>query len=207
MTAATVERCLAWVGGAAGLGTLGIALAAMATSLRRPTGRTEPGARFALRPMFLVFATVAFLAGGILLWRPLPIGLGDSHRVLLSACGCLLTTAACGLYLWGLRSLGMMFGPSSGFGVRLHAGHQLVVHGPYAYLRHPMYLAVMSAAVGSLLLYRTWATLAFAIIMFGLIIRARREERVLSDEFGEAWREYAARVPGWIPRLRRGPNT
>jgi protein-S-isoprenylcysteine O-methyltransferase Ste14 len=206
MTAATVERCLAWVGGAVGLGTLAIALAAMAGSLRRPSGRTEPGARFALRPMFLVVATGAFLTGGILLWRPLPISLEDSHRVLLSACGCLLTTGGCILYLWGLRSLGMMFGPSSGFGVRLHAGHQLIVHGPYAHLRHPMYLAVMSAAVGSLLLYRTWATLAFAIMMFGLIVRARREERVLSDEFGEAWRAYAERVPGWFPRLHRRPD-
>ena len=66
-----------------------------------------------------------------------------------------------------------------------------------------MYLGVMLAAWGSLLVYRTWATLGFAIMMFGLIIRARREERVLREEFGEAWREYASRVPGWLPRLRR----
>ena len=96
-----------------------------------------------------------------------------------------------------------MFGPSSGFGVALHAGHRLIDAGPYALVRHPMYLAVMLAAWGSLMLYRTWATLAFAIMMLGVIVRARREERVLSNEFGEAWREYAARVPRWFPLLRR----
>jgi protein-S-isoprenylcysteine O-methyltransferase Ste14 len=66
-----------------------------------------------------------------------------------------------------------------------------------------MYLAVMMAAIGSLFLYRTWATLAFAVMMLGLVVRARREERVLAQEFGQEWRAYAARVPAWLPRPRR----
>ena len=72
-------------------------------------------------------------------------------------------------------------------------------------MRHPMYLAVMIAALGSLLLYRTWAALAFAVLMLGLVVRARREERVLAQEFGQEWQEYAARVPAWLPRMRRDP--
>jgi protein-S-isoprenylcysteine O-methyltransferase Ste14 len=96
-----------------------------------------------------------------------------------------------------------MFGPSSGFGVRLHATHQLVTTGAYAHVRHPMYLAVIATAMGSLLLYRTWATLGFAIIMFGLAVRARREESVLAQEFGPEWEAYASQVPRWLPRLRR----
>jgi protein-S-isoprenylcysteine O-methyltransferase Ste14 len=62
----------------------------------------------------------------------------------------------------------------------------------------------MLAAWGSLLLFRTWAVLGFAIMMFGLVFRARREERVLADEFGDAWRAYAARVPAWLPRRKTG---
>jgi len=37
----------------------------------------------------------------------------------------------------------------------------------------------------------------------GLVLRARREEQALADEFGEQWEEYCRRVPGWIPRILR----
>jgi protein-S-isoprenylcysteine O-methyltransferase Ste14 len=165
----------------------------------------EGGARAILRLPVLAPATIAFLAAGIWLWRPIPVQLSEWAQPVAAVLGGLLLVGGCALYLCGLRALGVMFGPSSGFGVALHAGHRLIDAGPYALVRHPMYLAVMLAAWGSLMLYRTWATLAFAIMMLGVIVRAQREERVLSDEFGEAWREYAARVPCWFPLLRRRP--
>jgi isoprenylcysteine carboxyl methyltransferase (ICMT) family protein YpbQ len=200
------EEALRWIGAVAGLGTLSIALLAMVRSLRRVRGRVEAGARLILRLPILTAATIAFLAAGIWLWHPLPLRLSEWAQLVATVLGGLLLVGGCVLYLWGLRALGVMFGPSSGFGVALHAAHRLIEAGPYAFVRHPMYLAVMIAASGSLMLYRTWSTLAFAILMLGLIFRARREDRVLGDEFGEAWRDYAARVPGWIPHLRRRPN-
>ncbi len=96
-----------------------------------------------------------------------------------------------------------MFGPSTGFGVRLQAGHRLITSGPYALVRHPMYLAVITAGIGGLLLYRTWAMLAFAVAMFGLSARAHREEEALAAEFGAAWEAYCRRVPAWLPRIFR----
>jgi protein-S-isoprenylcysteine O-methyltransferase Ste14 len=202
----TAERALQWLGAALGLGTLSIALLAMLRSLQRARGRVEGGARLVLRLPVLAIATIAFLAAGICLWRPLPLELEGSARLAAAVFGGLLLIGGCALYLWGLRALGVMFAPSSGFGVALHADHRLIDTGPYALVRHPMYLAVILAAWGCLVLYHTWATLAFAIMMFGLVVRAQREERVLSEEFGEAWRDYAARVPGWLPRLRRRSN-
>jgi protein-S-isoprenylcysteine O-methyltransferase Ste14 len=58
-----------------------------------------------------------------------------------------------------------------------------------------MCLAVIALAIGSLFLYRTWATLLFAVEAFGLAVRARREEDVLRQEFGAEWEAYASRVP------------
>jgi len=194
-----VESGLRWLGALAGLGTLVLALLAMASSVRRPAGREEPGARLALRLPILLAATLAFFAVGAWLWRSLPWRPEAAWRALLMILGSLLLFGGCLLYLWGLRTLGRMFAPSSGFGVRLQAGHRLIDSGPYAIVRHPMYLAVVMAAWGSLLLYRTWATLGFAVIMLGLVVRARREERVLEAEFGNRWREYAVRVPAWLP--------
>jgi protein-S-isoprenylcysteine O-methyltransferase Ste14 len=102
------------------------------------------------------------------------------------------------LYVWGLRTLGSNFNASSGFGVRLHQEHQLITQGPYAYIRHPMYLAVILACWGGLLHYHTWTMLLFAVMMLGLLYRARKEEEALAQAFGPEWEVYKRHVPGWI---------
>jgi protein-S-isoprenylcysteine O-methyltransferase Ste14 len=38
--------------------------------------------------------------------------------------------------------------------------------------------------------------------MFGLTIRARREEVALAVEFGADWATYCRRVPAWLPHGR-----
>jgi protein-S-isoprenylcysteine O-methyltransferase Ste14 len=71
-----------------------------------------------------------------------------------------------------------------------------------------MYLAVILAGWGGLLLYRTWTMLLFAVIMLGLVYRARKEEQALAETFGVEWKVYTHHVPGWIPHfeqwLRKG---
>ncbi len=196
----TFELWLGRIGGAAGLATLALAVWCMLVSVRRPAGRqTGPGARF-LRAPILALATLLFAAAMVWLWRPLPLALPAPVRFASLALGALLYFPSLGLYLWGLRTLGAMFAPSTGFGVRLQAEHRLITAGPYALIRHPMYLAVIAAGSGGLLLYRTWAMLFFAVAMFGLAIRARREEEALAAEFGAAWQAYCRRVPAWLPR-------
>lgn len=204
MSIDTLEQLIGGLGAMAGLATLACAIAGMLWSLRQPGGREERSARFALRPAVLLAATLLFILAGILLWRPLPIQPHLWIRIIMLSAGALLFFSGLGLYLWGMRSLGRMFGPSSGFGVRLLARHSLITTGPYAHVRHPMYLAVITTAIGCFLLYRTWAALVFAIIMFGLVVRANREERVLALEFGPEWESYAAQVPAWLPTLGHG---
>ncbi len=197
---ATFDLWLGRIGGLAGLATLALAIWHMLRSVGRPAGRqTGAGARF-LRVPFLALGTLLFVAAMAWLWRPLPLALPAAVRLATLALGALLYFPALGLYLWGLLTLGAMFAPSTGFGVRLHAGHRLITAGPYALVRHPMYLAVITAGIGGLLLYRTWAMLLFAIAMFGLTVRARREEEALAAEFGAAWEAYCRHVPAWLPR-------
>lgn len=198
-----IELILQRAGGIAALATLGIAMLAILRSLRRPPGRAETGAQIALRPLTLVLATVLFLALAALLWRPVPLDLTPSLSAFFLVLGATCLFGGLFLYLWGLSSLGQMFALSSGFGVRLHSDHRLVTSGPFKYVRHPMYLAVIAAAIGSLLLYRTWAALLFAFTMPGLIVRGRREDRVLAQEFGPDWHVYSSEVPAWLPRLRK----
>ena len=95
-----------------------------------------------------------------------------------------------------------MFGISSGFGATLYQNHKLIQSGPYRYVRHPMYLAVILTAIGALLIFCTWAMVLFSVMSFGVILRARQEEWLLAEEFGEVWKAYKREVNGWIPTFR-----
>jgi len=196
----TYELWLGRIGGIAGLATLALAIWRMLGSVSRPAGREIGSGARLLRAPILLLMTLAFAVGMVWLWRPLPVVLPMAGRIVCLALGALLYFPSLGLYLWGLRTLGVMFAPSSGFGVRLRAEHRLITTGPFAFVRHPMYLAVITAGIGGLLLYRTWAMLLFAMAMFGLTVRGRREEQALAAEFGPAWEEYRRRVPAWLPR-------
>jgi len=96
-----------------------------------------------------------------------------------------------------------MYFVSTSFGAQLYADHKLVTNGPFAIVRHPMYVGLILAALGSLLIYLTWTTLAFVVFVPFVLLRARREEQVLAVEFGPEWQQYCKNVPAFLPRLRR----
>jgi protein-S-isoprenylcysteine O-methyltransferase Ste14 len=199
----TIEIDLSWLGAIAGLGTLTYAIYNMLRAQSHPTGQQTGSAQKVLRSRYLLIATLLFVLLAYILWKPLPIQLPSLVRLILSLLGAGIFFPSLGLYLCGLHTLGVNFNASSGFGVRLHQAHQLITRGPYAYIRHPMYMAVILAVWGGLLVYRTWTMLLCGVIMLGLIYRARKEEDALTQAFGEEWETYKQRVPGWIPRFGR----
>jgi len=199
----SLEIDLRWLAAIAGLGTLAFAIYNMVLAQSRPSGYQSGAARKLLRTRYLLAATLVFIFVGIILWKPLPIRLPLGLQLLVSIMGVAIYFTGLALYLWGLRTLGENFNASSGFGVRLNQAHKLVTSGPYAYIRHPMYLAVILVGWGGLLLFRTWSMLIFAVIMLGLIVRARKEEAALARVFGRQWDVYRRHVPGWIPSLDR----
>lgn len=199
----SLEIDLRWLCGFAGLATLAYSLYNMLLAQSRPIGHHTGAAREVLRTRYLVIATLLFLFFGFILWRPLPVNLPWLLQLLISVLGAAIFIASLALYIWGMRTLGENFNASSGFGVRLHQAHRLVTDGPYAHIRHPMYLAVIMVGWSGLLLYRTWTMLFFAIIMLGLIFRARKEDQALVGAFGRQLEIYQRHVPGWIPRIGR----
>lgn len=82
--------------------------------------------------------------------------------------------------------------------------HQLATTGPYAKIRHPQYAAFVLIMFGFLLQWPTLLTLLMFPVLVWMYVRlARYEERDAETSFGEQWREYAARTPGFIPQRSR----
>lgn len=80
--------------------------------------------------------------------------------------------------------------------------HALAVTGPYARIRHPQYVGFVLVMFGFLLQWPTLLTLAmFPVLVTMYVLLARREEREVTGEFGEAYQRYAARTPAFFPRL------
>jgi protein-S-isoprenylcysteine O-methyltransferase Ste14 len=198
-----IETWLQWAGAAALAAFLAWVFVGMARALRRPRGRvTGLGTRVLRGPVYLLIG-VLFFAVAYVLWRPLPLTLSPPLHAAALALGALIYFPGLALALWGRLTLGAMYNVSMSVGVQLHAGHRLITTGPYALVRHPMYLGIILAAWGGLLLYRTWTCVFAACVFLGLVVRARREEQALAAEFGAECEAYRRRVPGWLPRLRR----
>jgi protein-S-isoprenylcysteine O-methyltransferase Ste14 len=202
-----LEIWLRYAGGSAAFIVLAVIFWGIRRGLSRPAGRsTGAGASLLRSRLFYVVASAVFFGGCWLLWRPLPLNLADPLRMGALVAGALLYFPGLLLALRGRLALGASYNVSASFGARLFAGHRLVTTGPFAWVRHPMYLGLILAALGGLLIYRTWTTLVLVLVSPGLTLRARHEETALQAEFGEAWSKYRSRVPGWIPRIRPDPD-
>jgi protein-S-isoprenylcysteine O-methyltransferase Ste14 len=174
-------------------------LARLIISQGRDKGRTiGSGSLLRSWPADIVL-TAGLVIIGVLLWKPLPIQFSVVMDRTLLILGSLTYFPAIALYLWGLAALGREFGVSNSTGADLYADHHLVRRGPYRWIRHPMYLGVLMAAAGSLLIFRTWAMLVFAPASLVVLRRAAREEALLSEEFSEEWQDYIQKVPKWLP--------
>ena len=72
-------------------------------------------------------------------------------------------------------------------------------------MRNPIYTGMWCLQLGTCMAFSTWwlgykmVAITAAIYYVGTIVRVRREERLLRSEFGEAFDQYARRVPAIIP--------
>jgi protein-S-isoprenylcysteine O-methyltransferase Ste14 len=78
----------------------------------------------------------------------------------------------------------------------------LVVRGPYRYLRNPMYLGVLAVLTGEAIAFRSRFLPPFVLFfMFGVNLFVRfYEEPALRRQFGETYIRYCAAVPRWVPQ-------
>jgi protein-S-isoprenylcysteine O-methyltransferase Ste14 len=99
--------------------------------------------------------------------------------------------------------------PAEGTGVPFPtdppSSRQVIVGGPYRYVRNPMYVSFVPAIIGqALLLGRPVLLIYTAALLVALVAFVRwYEEPTLVRRFGEQYETYRKEVPGWWPRLPR----
>jgi protein-S-isoprenylcysteine O-methyltransferase Ste14 len=80
----------------------------------------------------------------------------------------------------------------------------LATTGPYAWIRHPQYVAFIMIMLGFLLQWPTIPTLLMFPVLVTMYIRlAHKEEMEIRREFGEAYNRYAEKTPAFFPRGRK----
>jgi protein-S-isoprenylcysteine O-methyltransferase Ste14/predicted DCC family thiol-disulfide oxidoreductase YuxK len=86
----------------------------------------------------------------------------------------------------------------------LDCPRQLVIAGPYRFVRNPMSLASLVQSVGVGLFLGSPAVLLLAVLLALIddVLLRPAEEADLERRFGEAYRRYRRRVRCWRPRLR-----
>lgn len=80
----------------------------------------------------------------------------------------------------------------------------LVIEGPYSYLRNPMITGVLLILISECFLLSAISLIWWVIIFFIInnIYFVLFEEKQLENKFGNLYKEYKKNVPMWIPRLK-----
>jgi protein-S-isoprenylcysteine O-methyltransferase Ste14 len=171
---------------------------------RRLTGKAgnfwpaEPIGR-ALRliwyPLVVVWITVPLVRG---LFSPSAALLQPVYAIpVLQYASVLIVLVAFGLTLVCWKRMGK----SWRMGIDPGEKTQLVLSGPYAYVRHPIYALQALIIAASAVAVPVPLMIAAAFLLIGLLVwEARREEQYLLRVHGEAYARYLGMVGGFIPR-------
>lgn len=85
--------------------------------------------------------------------------------------------------------------------LQLREGHQLVTAGPYAHVRHPLYTALIGFGLAVALVSASWPfILLVPVLVWGLVDRVPKEEKMLIEEFGDEYLEYMKRSGRYFPK-------
>lgn len=109
----------------------------------------------------------------------------------------LLELGGIGLGLWSLWSMRMT---SIQITADVAPDSNLIIDGPFEFIRHPMYLAVIIVVFGLLLNEITTLRLIAALLLAcDLILKANYEETLLTKYFEKGYEDYQKKTKKFIP--------
>jgi protein-S-isoprenylcysteine O-methyltransferase Ste14 len=141
-------------------------------------------------------APILTIGGGVLLQRVAPISLPEVPGW-VRLTGAALVVAA--VILLGARSV-LLVRRSGQSENPWKPTTELIKSGPFSRTRNPMYLQMVIGCVGFAIAFANLWILALTPLCAAALdlLAIRPEEAYLERKFGDAYREYKARVPRWL---------
>src|SRR4029079_6438039 len=175
---------------------LGFFLSMARAFWRKPaeTGATtSAGSRLGILLQMVGFAIVSFGVIRVALGPASPLALLETVVVVA------LMSVAIGLFVASSSALGRNWSLVA----RTRTDHELIRSGPYARVRHPIYLAMLLFLIALALGLGHWGQLLIAAPLFlaGTKIRTDAEDRLLEQSFGDAFRQYRSGTPAIFPKI------
>jgi protein-S-isoprenylcysteine O-methyltransferase Ste14 len=114
-------------------------------------------------------------------------------------CGAVLMVASLWLFWRCHHDLGLNWSQT----LELRKGHELVTHGVYRAVRHPMYASIWLWCLAQGLVLENWLAGWYAFAAFALMyfVRTPREEKMMRASFGQQYEDYMRRTGRIIPRI------
>jgi len=114
--------------------------------------------------------------------------------------GVALGVVSLAVYSWSRATLGREWSSL----LQLSEEHHLVTTGPYAWIRHPIYLALMGFLTGITLITANWFLIAFLVVsIVDLALRIPKEEQMMVEEYGDEYIAYMQKTGRLLPKLNR----
>ncbi|MFX0207127.1 MAG: methyltransferase family protein [Candidatus Hodarchaeota archaeon] len=146
---------------------------------------------------FIIPATIAFFSALIITWWDFVKIQEISYRMnLINITGLLLFVIGIVIRRIGKRTLGKYYT----YGLRTLQNHELITHGIYKHVRHPISLAMFMYGTGIPLIFTSFYGFLIMLILIPLTLyRIRIEEKMLIEKFGDEYKEYMTRTKKIIP--------
>jgi protein-S-isoprenylcysteine O-methyltransferase Ste14 len=168
-------------------------LRALVARTRETGGRSDGRSRVGILLQSLGIACAGFGFIAVRLGPPSTINLIETAAVVV------LMGGSVALFALSSRALGRNWSLVA----RTRSDHELVRSGPYAHVRHPIYLGMLLFLIAMAVAFRHWPQLLVAIPIFlvGTRIRTRLEDQLLEQSFGQEFIAYRNSTPALLPRL------
>ncbi|HET6843188.1 MAG TPA: isoprenylcysteine carboxylmethyltransferase family protein [Candidatus Angelobacter sp.] len=116
----------------------------------------------------------------------------------LTAAGVIVQAGFLGLAVWARLHLGRNWSAE----VRIATGHELVRTGPYRWLRHPIYTAMLGMFLGTAIASSQYhALLGLAVLVLAYLRKTRLEDQILAQTFGADYDAYRRHTWALVPLL------
>jgi protein-S-isoprenylcysteine O-methyltransferase Ste14 len=112
--------------------------------------------------------------------------------------GVLLLAGAVLVFWRAHADLGLNWSPS----LEIRERHELVTHGIYGVIRHPMYASQWLWVLAQPLLLQNWIAGFLNLLIFVPFysLRVRAEEQLMIEKFGDQYHSYMQKVGGVLPK-------